>query len=474
MSSARSRRFRPGLRARLTLWTTAVLATSLGLGFVWVDHALRAILEARNDAFLESKAVEFSSFTDRESSAEGDESLRAEARREVAALGESGLIVILRRPGSVSVFPPTTEARRLEARLREPSGRDGHRTVDFDGGSSYRVARVGPEQEGSPGVMVDVALSLAETDATLAQFDRRVAAGWLAFLALAFVGGLWLSRQALRPVARSIAAARRLNPSDFSARLPRSGVGDELDLLAGTVNDLLERLGSYHAQITRFTADASHELRGPLAAIRAAVEVALAQPRTAEAYRETLVTLGERCDRLTALVNGLLLLARADAGEVELRREPVDLAAIAVEVAEMFQPIAEERGIALRWEAPGPTRALGDPTRLAQLATNLVDNAIKFTEPGGSVLIRVEKARDRARLVVSDTGIGIPADRLPHVFERFSQVDPSRSSKGSGLGLSICRWIAEAHGGTIAVVSETGRGSAFTALLPVPDRGSQI
>jgi signal transduction histidine kinase len=211
--------------------------------------------------------------------------------------------------------------------------------------------------------------------------------------------------------------------------------------------------------------------------MKAAIEVALGQARSAESYRETLVTLGERCDRLTSMVNGLLLLARADAGEVELRREPVDLSSIAAEVAEMFEPLAEERGIALGLDAPTPVIVQGDPTRLAQLATNLVDNAIKFTEEGRAVAVQVDRRAGRARLVVSDGGVGITADRLPHVFERFSQADPARSSKGSGLGLNICRWIVEAHGGTIRAESEPGLGSRFAAEFPMaesPREGSTV
>ena len=164
-------------------------------------------------------------------------------------------------------------------------------------------------------------------------------------------------------MARSIRTARRARPRRPVRRgCPGPASGDELDQLAGTINDLLDRLAAYHAQVIRFTADASHELRSPLAAMRAAVEVALQQPRTAEEYREVLASLGEQCERLTALVNGLLLLARADAGEVELRREPVDLAALAAEVAEMYQPLAEEHGVTLTWDHPAP-RARARATR---------------------------------------------------------------------------------------------------------------
>ena len=160
-----------------------------------------------------------------------------------------------------------------------------------------------------------------------------------------------------------------------------------------------------------------------------------------------------------------MLLARADAGQVELRHETVDLTALADQVAEMYQPLAEEQGVSLVWDHPTPVPVRGDPARLRQLVTNLVDNAIKFTEPGGTVAIRLERAGDRARLGVVDTGVGIPAEHLPHVFERFYQSDPARSVGGTGLGLSICRWIAEAHGGSIRATSEPGRGSTFAVLL---------
>jgi len=466
MSSARSRWPRPGLRARLTSWTAAVLTASLAAGFAWVHHGLRAVLEARNDAFLGSKGAELVAVV-RDVHAGGRAALEAEVRREVEAYEAEGLVVVVRRPGGVEVAPRTVEARKLAEGLARLDLGPGPRTVELPGlGRPYRAVRLALEPPGEPACPLDLALSLGATRSTLAQFDRRVAAGGLAFLALAVAGGLGLSRQALRPVARSIAAARRLNPADLSARLPLAGSGDELDQLAGTVNDLLDRLAAYHDQAARFTADASHELRSPLAAMRAAVEVALQQPRTAAEYRDVLGAMGERCDRLTALVNGLLLLARADAGQVELRWEPVDLATLAEEVAELFRPLAEERGVALTADAPMPMPATGDASRLRQLATNLVDNAIKFTEPGGAVTIRGRREGDRLTLEVSDTGAGIPADRLPYIFDRFYQADPARRSGGGGLGLSICRWIVDAHGGAIRAASEPGRGSTFTVSLP--------
>ncbi|MGP0062204.1 MAG: ATP-binding protein [Isosphaeraceae bacterium] len=464
MSSARSKPL--GLRTRLTLWTSLVLAASLVAGFAWVHHGLGRVLEGRNDDFLQRKAAELLAAVDEDGLGDTSE-LEEEIRREVSAYEADGLIVVVRMPGRAIIAPQTDTARRV-ADQDLPSGVP--RTVGLPGvGDQFRVLLT---RSGTGPLSMVLAISLAETEATLAQFDRRVAGGAVAFLILAVAGGLFLSRQALRPVAESVRSARRLDAEKLSERLPRTGAGDELDELAATINGLLDRLAAYHAQVIRFTADASHELRSPLAAMRAAVEVALHRPREPDEYRDVLALLGEQCERLTALVNALLLLARADAGEVLLAREAVDLAAMAREVAEMFEPLAEEKGVRLIADCHEPTRIVGDPPRLRQLVTNLLDNAIRFTEPGGSVALAVDRAGDRAILRVTDTGIGISAIHLPHVCERFYQVDSARGSGGCGLGLSICRWIVEAHGGSLEAESREGRGSVFTASVPMNPRPS--
>jgi heavy metal sensor kinase len=449
-----------GLRMKLSLWTSLVLATSLAAGFAWVHHGLRRVLEAKNDAFLERKAAELIASVAGQQTG-GRAELDAEIRREVTAYEEEGLVIAVREPGRLTITPEGETARHL-ADNRARSGTPFTLRPD-DAGPRFRVLTTLPE---SQGLSLMLAISLDETEATLTEFDRMVAGGAAVFLILAILGGLFLSRQALRPVADSIATARRLDPRDLTERLPRTGAGDELDELAGTINGLLDRLAAYHAQVIRFTADASHELRSPLAAMRAAVEVTLQQPRTVGDYRDVLASLGEQCEQLTSLVNGLLLLARADAGEVVVGRGTVDLSALAEEAAEMYEPLAEERGIAFRWECPPEVLVPGDSQRLRQLVTNLIDNAMKFTPAGGAVLLRVQQTDHVAKLTVTDTGVGIASGHMPYIFERFYQADSARSSAGSGLGLSICRWIVEVHGGHIAAESVDGTGTTFTVKLP--------
>jgi heavy metal sensor kinase len=458
MSFAKNRPL--GLRTRLSLWTSLVLAASLGAGFAWVHYGLRRVLEERNDAFLQRKAAELLASVADDQTADTSE-LEEEIGREVLAYEPEGLIVVVRAPDRVFVAPRNATSLWLST---HPGPAGGPRTVGpIDARGRYRTLSA----HARGGVLsLELGISLAATEATLAAFDRFVAGGALAFLTIAVAGGLFLSRQALRPVAENIRAARRLDPRNLSERLPLTGAGDELDELAGTINGLLDRLAAFHVQIIRFTADASHELRSPLGAIRAAVEVALQKPRDPDEYRSILATLGEQCERLTVLVNGLLLLARADAGELVIRQEAVDLAALARDLAELFEPLAGERDVQLVVPSADAVTVAGDASRLQQLVTNLLDNAIRFTESGGTVTLQVEAVGDRAVIRVSDTGVGIPAAHLPHVFERFYQVDRARTSGGCGLGLSICRWIVDAHGGTIEAKSNLPKGTVVTVTLP--------
>ena len=351
MFFARSRPL--GLRTRLALWSSLVLGVSLAAGFVWVHQGLRRVLEAGNDAFLDRKAAELLAGV-AGGSPESREALDAEIDREVEAYAEDGLVIVVREPGKVSVAPETSAARALSG-LTVPVDRPQTIRLD-DSAEGFRILR---RRSAGGGLSLELGISLAETESILSEFDRSVVGGAFLFLIVAVGGGLFLSRQALRPMAEGIAAAKRLDPANLSERLPRTGARDELDELAETVNALLDRLAAYHVQIIRFTADASHELRSPLGAMRAAVEVTLQKPRSADEYRETLIGLGEQCERLTAMVNGLLLLARADAGEVALIRSPLDLSTLAAEVAEMYELVGRGTGHRLSLGMPSRRDRLG-------------------------------------------------------------------------------------------------------------------
>jgi heavy metal sensor kinase len=286
-------------------------------------------------------------------------------------------------------------------------------------------------------------------------------------LLVSAAGGLFLVGRAFQPVDRMIGTAQSIEESDLSLRVA-AGSDDELGRLAHTLNAMLDRLQAAFTRQREFTDDASHELRSPLSVIEAEATLALRRERSAAEYRDALAVIAEEAAGMNRLIDQLLTLARADAGEDALRREPVPLAAMAQETVSAMQPIAEENDIRLEARAVGDGRVLGDSVQLRRVLTNLVENALRHTPAGGRIDVTVTAGDDAVTLTVSDTGPGIPADALPHIFERFYRVDAARAraAGGTGLGLAICRAIVAAHGGTISAVSPPGHGATFTVSLP--------
>jgi heavy metal sensor kinase len=287
-------------------------------------------------------------------------------------------------------------------------------------------------------------------------------------LAGALGGGYWLARKALAPVDRMVATAREITANRLDRRLDVPQAEDELGRLASTLNDMIARLQRSFEEVRRFTADAAHELRTPLAAIRTEAEVALRSPRSPEQDGRVLENLLEEIERLTRLVSQLLFLCREDTGIGVGSFRPVRLDELVREVSDHMQVAAREKGVDFSVDLPAPSQVRGDPDRLRQLFFNLLDNSIKYTPPGGKVTVRSESPNGHARVIVTDTGVGIAAEHLPHVFDRFYRVDPSHSPQtdGTGLGLAICRSIAEAHGGRLEIDSELGEGTRVMLALP--------
>jgi len=291
----------------------------------------------------------------------------------------------------------------------------------------------------------------------------RVGGGLVAILASAVVGRL-LAAQALRPIDTITQTALAISRADdLDKRIAQVGPQDEVGRLATTFNVMLDRLeGLFRAQ-QRFIADISHELRSPLTTIRGNVDLL---QRMNCVDKPSLDAIRAESERMTRLVGDLMLLAQADAGQ-PIRRERVELDTLMLEVFRQVRPLTE--GIELSIGEEDQATVLGDPDRLKQLLLNLVDNAIKYTPHGGRVTLGLRRAEGWAVLSVADTGVGIPAKDLPHIFERFYRVDKARSraAGGSGLGLSIVQWIVQAHGGRIEARSEPGQGTVFTAWLPL-------
>lgn len=291
------------------------------------------------------------------------------------------------------------------------------------------------------------------------------------FVLISWFVGFALARKVLRPITQITRTARQISSTSLNERLVRSKSGDEFDMLAATLNDMIQRLEESFNLTRQFAADAAHELRTPLTIMRGEAEIALrGNSKDPETYRDVLESTLREYDRMIHIITNLLLLAQADAGTVHLGRERVRLDELLAELSETFKVLAEDAQLSLE-VAPFPEVAVnGDRVRLHELFANLLDNAVKYTPPGGRVTLGCVVVQEDVRVAITDTGIGIPLDQQDKVFQRFYRVEGSRSrdTGGSGLGLSIARWIATAHGGRIELQSVPGAGSTFTVILPLP------
>ncbi len=331
-------------------------------------------------------------------------------------------------------------------------------------GHSYRV-----EPRSWPEVRIAVATDEAPTRGALARLALILVLGIPCAVVVALAGGYLLAGRVLAPVAAMAEHARRITADSLDSRLPVEDPRDEFGQLAGVFNDTLARLHDAFERLRRFTADASHELRTPLTAMRSVGEVALQEAHDPAAYREVIGSMLEEVERLTGLVESLLLLTRADSGRIPAAREVVDLGGLATSAVEHLRVLAEERGQDLTADAGAEVRARCDPAMVRQGVVNLLDNAIKYTPPKGAirVVVRVLSSGEPA-VEVKDDGPGIGAVHLERIFERFYRVDADRSrhAGGMGLGLAIARSVIATTGGRIEVESAEGHGSVFRVVLP--------
>ena len=335
--------------------------------------------------------------------------------------------------------------------------------------SQYRIA-MQQVQAGNDLFQVYAAVPTEPFDQALDNF-RIIEKECLPLLVLlASFLGYWLSGRSLAPVNRIIATAQSINAQNLSQRLEVPRAKDELQRLTLTLNAMLDRIQSSFDKITQFTADASHDLRTPVAVIRTSAELALSKQRSASEYREALHRILSTSIETSELLENLLSLARADAGALALELHPLDLGAHVRKVQERAALLSADKALDIKLQAPpDPVWVKADALSLDRLLLILVDNAIKYTPRGGRCEIALSQDQGNARITVSDSGIGIATDDLQHIFDRFYRADRvrSRDVRGAGLGLAIARWITDLHGGNIAVESTPGAGSTFRVSFPV-------
>lgn len=375
---------------------------------------------------------------------------------------EDAYFIIWRGRGDVLKASPQAPATKMPF---VPEQKGKQHIVFWQTGPQREAALVGPS-----GAVLLVGMSI---DKELSEFQRL---GWQllllggGLLLIGLAGSYVLTARMVRPITTMTEAAEKISASNLSHRIDTADLDSELAHLADILNAMFARLEGAFTQQARFTADASHELRTPLSVIHSQAELALARERPAEEYREALETCLRASKRMKGVVEGLLLLARADARKLTLKPQRVDLTELVMETMELLRPLAEPNDVVLK-VAMNQVDIRGDADQLARVLTNLITNAIQYNRRGGSVKVTLVRRNNEALLTVADTGCGIPLEDQPHIFERFFRVDKSRSRQigGSGLGLAICRSLIEAHGGTLGFTSIPDQGTTFTITLPLPE-----
>jgi two-component system, OmpR family, heavy metal sensor histidine kinase CusS len=462
------------LRFQLLAWVTLVVLVTVAVTMVTVREVVHRALLFEFSRLLDEEA-DGVAHSVKQYYPDEQAQLEQTLKNKVTALSQrewfrEWFVVIYSADGRPIWSSPNLPAKLAAPSLKIPTAEQ----ADVDG---YRIVERDLPTSNGRGLRVRCGCSRRPVEEDLELVDRIMMWSGLVTLLLAPLGGYLLAGRATRPIAKIIATTARLQPSRLDERLPIRGTGDELDQLSQTINGMLDRIASYIDRNREFVANAAHELRSPLAAIRSTVEVALNRTRSPDEYATLLNEVMEECSRLAGLVNRLLLLAEGDAGRLAARDQSVRLDKVVRESLDMFEGVAEVRGVTLRANELPAAMVPGDEYHLRQVVRNLIDNAIKFTPAPGQidVALGVHPDRRRAWLTVRDSGIGISAEDLPRIFERFYRADKARTREsragGHGLGLSICQSIVTALEGEITVESSPGGGTTFTVLLPLLGEG---
>ncbi|HEY6271527.1 MAG TPA: ATP-binding protein [Terriglobales bacterium] len=454
---------------RLTLWYLAIFAAgqlifACGLWFV-LRHNLYNIM----DETLAGQVQDVQRFLEAQKPKNEAVAKLQEEFTETYALQRQGdYLQVFNSQGDMvyraSFLREHALARAQSLRLGQPAFED--RELD---GQAFRFLNQMVEVRGRR-FLVQVGLPTREMLTILLLFQRCLFMLAPPMLALAAGVGHWLSSRALAPVDALTRTARTISAHNLSSRLEKLTTGDELQRLSDTLNDMLARIEGTFVRITEFTADASHELRTPVALIRTEAEIALRRSRSPEDYRHTLRHILLKAENTSTLVERLLSLARADSGREALHMSPLNLCALASEIADEWRPQAVARG--LEFDLNTPCRDLvisADSAALQRLLTALLDNALRYTSPPGIVTLSLSESQGKAMITVRDTGIGISQEDQARIFERFFRADNARGQgvEGAGLGLAIADWIVQQHHGAITVDSRLGEGAVFVVVFPL-------
>jgi signal transduction histidine kinase len=437
MSSANDRGLVPQFGLRLGLWY-ATLFVAGAIAIVFVTYSLTAAsLAQRDHQIIEQKLGEYAS---------------AYARGGLRGL--TSLVAAEQRTAPERLFVRVVDRGAEALVLSMPDG--------WDVATLETVSSVLED-----GTMVQVGKSSEARQDLLARFRATLGLVTLLIVAIALTGGWLVTQSALQPIRRLTDAVRHIiQTGQTDERVAVPPHDDELQQLTLLFNAMLDKIQGLVNGMRGALDNVSHDLRTPLARLRGTAELALAASPDLDRQRDALADCVEEADRVLTMLNTLMDITEAESGAMPLERKPVDLASVAARAVDLYRDVAEAKGVTLTAYSGEGVEVVGDHVRLEQVAANLIDNAVKYTPRGGHVAIELGRENGRALMRVRDTGPGIPADELPHIWDRLYRGDQSRTERGLGLGLSLVKAIVEAHGGSVSVTSDVGHGSVFTVQLP--------
>ncbi|HYV20902.1 MAG TPA: ATP-binding protein [Verrucomicrobiae bacterium] len=463
-------RFRT-LRARLTFWYTAIFLAAFAVSGLTLYAYLRWEGRRAIDRGLQAQAIWISNRIATllkpgdaaEPLSHLPEEVRADLQRHLDAEADHYSVLVQSKDGR-EFFATGNRAAVDVTRSPVASGRTVLASIDRGPEGTYHIASLSRET-----FEIRVGVTAEGVRRVLANTRRILFLMAPVMAAVAAAGGWLMARRALRPIDQIVALAARRNARNLDERIPEPEIDDEVGRLIRTLNDTADRMTALLRRVAQFSANVAHELKTPLTILRGEAELAVGAPHSPEESQRLAQTFLEESVRLSGIVDDLLTLAQEDPARVAIDRRPVRIEDLIEDLREDAGILAQEKGLHVTVEENTPATVIGDAARLRRLFRSLLSNAVKYSDAGGAIGIRSRRDGASVQVSIRDSGIGIPAESLPRIFDRFYRAEPARSRDGSGagLGLSLARWVAEAHGGSIGVESTLGQGSTFTVTLPL-------
>jgi heavy metal sensor kinase len=459
------RRFRRTLAFRLTVWYAGIFTVSSLLAFFFFYLQIASILRERTDEELLDDVKDFSVLLAAKNIEEVKQMMVLEAKED----GEDEVFYRLLTPdgkesasSDLSSWGDLSVNRSALQRITKGAKHE-FETIAIQGQRHKArsvYASIGPD------AILQIGMSLEDNDEFLAEFREIFGATLALVMVLAALLGWFMAKRALTHVEEVTRTARAISANDLEQRVPIKGQANEIDRLATTFNDMLDRIQTLVTEMKEMTENIAHDLRSPITRIRGMAEMALTTGKAIDEYETAAASTVEDCDRLLEMINTMLYISQTEATAGKLATEEVDMTRVVRNACELFQPVAEDKGVNLVVEIGTDLKVRGVLQGLQRMLANLIDNALNYTPSPGTVTVSVNGDEKLGIIAVKDTGVGISQDELPHIFRRFYRGDRSRSRPGAGLGLTLVEAIVHAHRGQISVTSAPNMGTTFTVILP--------